>query len=518
LKRSVILVGIIALIMYSSLFVFIPSLYTILAGATGLFIAIIFIVTLVFRARAPADGLKKWINVLPLYVFFLIIPFAYAIVFFVRGEFSIPLLIVMASLAFCFFYVYLNIPLAIYHKYQEDKLDRKPINNYPSISIIVPAHNEEKCIAGNIETLLEAYYPSEKEVIIVDDGSTDSTYDIAMSYRDHDVKVVHRPQGGKAAALNTGLQFAQGEIVICVDADSMVSRTSLIEIVRRFDDPDILAVGSNVKILNRNKFLTACQALEYVFDINIPRRALDLFGAVIVVPGCLGAFRRQSLIGSGGWDIETVVEDFDASVKICKSGAFDITNPLAPVNLDSSNYPASDSATKLTKGGGRVVQVNSAAVVYTEAPETLKGLWNQRLRWYGGNFQTLLKHRDALRNPRFGALYHLGFPYLIIDMIFIPLAMLMVIVSAIMSVIAGDVMPLLIVLAVFILSQFVASILAIKLDEEDLKLALYSIFFVIGYKHIIDAVKVKAVFDVLTKRKVSWNQPARIGLFQKKPG
>ena len=110
----------------------------------------------------------------------------------------------MVSLAFSFFYGFLNIPLAVYHKYEEKKISQRPISRYPRMSVIVPAHNEEKCIAGTIETLLEAYYPALKEIIVVDDGSTDGTYDIAKPYISRGVKVVQRPQGGKAAALNSG--------------------------------------------------------------------------------------------------------------------------------------------------------------------------------------------------------------------------------------------------------------------------------------------------------------------------
>jgi len=370
-----------------------------------------------------------------------------------------------------------------------------------------------KCIAGTVETLLEAYYPALKEIIVIDDGSTDGTYELVKPYSARGVKVVQRPQGGKAAALNTGLQFAQGEVIICVDADSMVSRTALFEIVKRFDDPAVTAVAGNVKVLNRNKFLTACQALEYIFDINISRRAMDIFGAVIVVPGCLGAFRADILRGTGGWDKQIIVEDFDTTVKLFKSGAFDITNPIAPVVLQ---HPDLDVAAKGTKTGSKVVQASSAAIVYTEAPETLKGLWKQRLRWYRGNFQTLLKHKDAFSNPRFGTLYTLAFPYLLISMLFVPITMIVIVISAVLAILAGDVILLLMIFGVFLLLQFVVSILAIELDDEDLKLAVFAPFFVIGYKHILDAVKMKAAFDVITKQRMGWDKLDRIGLYQKR--
>ncbi len=518
MKKSTIILAIVVLALYGLLLVVSPDISTIMAAVAGIAVAVFFFGILILRAKAPRIERRiSWINAVPLYIIFMVVPVAFAVILFLQGTISVILVIVMVSLAFSFFYGFLNIPLAIFHKHEEKKMSQKPVTHYPSLSILVPAHNEEKCIAGTIETLLDAYYPVRKEIIVIDDGSTDGTYDVAKPYITRGVKVIQRPNGGKAAALNTGMQFARGEIIICVDADSMVARTALVEIVRRFDDPTVVAIAGNVKVLNRKNFLAACQALEYVFDINISRRAMDLFGAVIVVPGCLGAFRGSALRASGGWDVETIVEDFDATVKLFKSGAFDVSSPLAPVDLRNVlQHPDADIAAKGAKTGSKVVQASSAAIVYTEAPETLKGLWKQRLRWYRGNVQTLLKHKDALGNPRFGTLYNLGFPYLIISMLFVPASMIVIVITAILAIIAGDIIPLLIIFGVFVLLQIVVSLLAIELDEEDLKLALYSPFFVIGFKHILDAVKMKAVFDVLTKKKMGWDKLDRIGLYQKR--
>lgn len=511
MKKSIIILAVIGLLLYGLVILAAPEMTTFLSAITGAVIALAFLVSVILRARFPTIVRRvPWLYMMPLYFIFLVMPLLFAIVLLLQGKFSVLTIVVMVSLAFSFFYGFLNMPLAVYHKYQEGKLEQKPLSRYPSLSIIVPAYNEEKCIAGTIETLLETYYP-DKEIIVVDDGSTDNTYGIASPYTSRGVKVIHRPNGGKAAALNHGLQFAKGEIIVCVDADSMVARTALVELSRRFEDPTVVAVAGNVKVLNRNKLLAMCQALEYVFDINISRRGLDVFGAVIVVPGCLGAFRAEAVRASGGWDVETIVEDFDTTIKVFKGGAFDISNPLAPINLQEPDFQAAAKGMKM----GKVVQASSAAVVYTEAPEILSDLWKQRLRWYRGNFQALLKHRDAFVNPRFGALYTLGFPYVIISMIFIPISMLVVLVTAILAILAGDVVPILMIFGAFTLLQFVVSLLAIQLDDEDLKLSLYSPFFVIGYKHFLDIVKMKAIFDVLTRRKMVWGKLQRIGLYRK---
>ena len=507
MKKSITITAILSLALYGLLFVVSPDRTTLLAAAAGIVAALLFMIIALVEVKSPAAHKIPWIYFLPLSLIFLAIPVFFGVVLFTKGTFSVLLLIIMVSLAFSFFYNFLNIPLAVYHKYNECKQAKKPLNYFPSVSIIVPAYNEEKCIAGTLETLLDAYYP-DKEIIVVDDGSTDRTYEVARAYVDKGIKLVRRPNGGKAAALNHGLQFVTGEIMVCVDADSMVGRTSLVELVRKFEDPSVVAVAGNIKVLNRNKFLAACQALEYIFDINIARRGLDTFGAVIVVPGCLGAFRTEALRNSAGWDTETVVEDFDTTIKIFKGGAFDESTKVRRQDPDVQ------ATTKGLKSG-KVVQASSAAVGYTEAPETLGDLWKQRQRWYRGNFQTLFKHRDAFVNSRYGALYSLSFPYIVISMLFIPLSMIAVIVTAVWALMDGYVLQLLMIFGVFAILQIIVSILAIELDDEDLKLAWYAPFFVIGYKHLLDAIKMKAFFDVLTKQKMGWDKLDRIGLYPK---
>ena len=511
MKKSIIVMAFLCICLYGLVFLVSPESSTMWAAGAGVAAAILFLVIAVLGIKSPTSRHRfPWLYLIPLTTIFLAIPIFFAVILSMQSNFSVLLLIVMVSLAFSFFYNFLNIPLAIYHKHQEVKLSKKPLNYYPPISIVVPAYNEEKCIAGAIETLLEAEYP-DKEIIVVDDGSTDRTYRIAQSYSNRGVKVVQRPNGGKAAALNHGLQFVTGEIMICVDADSMVGRTSLLELVRRFEDSSVVAVAGNIKVLNRSKLLAACQALEYIFDINIARRGLDTFGAVIVVPGCLGAFRSEALKNSAGWDVETLVEDFDATIKLFKAGASTESNALNRVHTQNPDFQAAAKGLK----SGKIVQASSAAIGYTEVPESLKDLWKQRQRWYRGNYQTMLKHKDAFTNSRYGALYSLSFPYIVISMICVPLSMIAIVVSAIMAIIDGYAMAVLIIFGVFTILQFVISILAIELDDEDLKLALYSPFFVLGYKHILDFIKIKAAFDVFTKKRAGWDKLDRIGLYPK---
>jgi cellulose synthase/poly-beta-1,6-N-acetylglucosamine synthase-like glycosyltransferase len=413
----------------------------------------------------------------PLSTVFLLLPFVFAGVVAFEGHeigASLALIIVAMGLTITFWSNFLTVPLALYHKNLEAYEEPYPV--YPLLSIITPAYNEEKVLARTIEALLEADYPN-KEIIVVDDGSTDGTLAVASRYEGAGVKVCHKENGGKWSALNYGLRFARGEIIVTVDADTIVGRRALKEIIKRFRDPEVAAVCGNIKVLNRVNWLTKCQALEYIVSINIIRRAFDVFGAVTVVPGALGAFRKSVLEAGGLYDKDTVTEDFDVTVKTLKSGS--------------------------------IVQASSYSLAYTEAPQTLKDFYRQRMRWYRGNFQTIFKHRDAFTNPRYGFLQRLGFPFIIVSMVFIPFASIAVWVSAVMALIEGAYAPVASVFLLFVTLQFLLSLLAIEMDDEDIRLVAYAPFFVIGYKHLVDILTIKALFDVLLKRRTEWTRAER---------
>lgn len=388
---------------------------------------------------------------------------------------SVILIIVAYGLMLTLWINGLTIPLAIVNKINESAQTEKI--SYPPISVIIPAYNEEKVIERTIQAVLDADYPN-KEIIVVDDGSVDLTYQIASRYADK-VKLVRKENGGKSSALNLGLRFASGEIVVMIDADTVIGKDSLKEVVKRFNDERVVAVAGNVKVMNRSNWLTKCQALEYIISIQIMRRALDRFGAVTVVPGALGAFRRSILQETGFYDRDTLVEDFDVTVKALKTG--------------------------------HVVQASSTAAAYTQAPQTLSDLYRQRMRWYRGNFQTFKKHFNAFTNPRFGFLHSLGFPFMLLSMGFIPVAGLVVWASVAIALLNNDYIFIIEILSLFMVMQCLLAILSILIDGEDMRLALYAPFFVIGYKQIIDAFTIKAMLDVILHRKVSWTRAKRFG-------
>ena len=389
--------------------------------------------------------------------------------------------IILWGLTLIFWSTLLMVPLAVYSKNIESQVPTTP--NTPLVSIIIPAYNEEKVIGNTIESTLEIAYPN-KDIIVVDDGSKDNTLQIAKRYESEGVKVLHKENGGKATALNYALTFAKGEIIAVLDADTLASRNSLTEIVKIFEnDKDVAAVAGNIKVRNKVNWITWCQALEYVAGIQIARRAFDLFGAITIVPGALGSFRKSVLMESGSYDKETIVEDFDTTVKILKSGM--------------------------------IVRGTTKSVAYTEAPESLADFYKQRKRWYRGNLQVVTKHRDALTNPRFGFLQRLAFPYMLIAMIVLPVTGFVVLGSSILAMIEGDYVFVLVSYGFFIVLQYLITALAVRIDGDDPKLILYSIFFNFGYKQLLDYILLRQAIAQLFKRKASWTSAKRIGLDEK---
>lgn len=421
---------------------------------------------------------KRWYPA-PFLLFGLLLPILIGALLFYFDIFSWILVILLTSLTLVFFYNFLMVPLAVASNYYEKKR-KGELLRYPEISILVPAYNEENYIGKCIEALLEADYPAhKKKIVVIDDGSTDDTFTEAMSYgrKEENVKVLHKKNGGKHSALNFGLMFVESEIIFSIDADSIVSRPALKLMVRRFlQSDDIGAIAGNVKVLNQDGFLTRCQALEYMVGINIFRSALDILGSVSVVPGCLGAFRRKFLKGGGLYDPNTLTEDFDVTIKMRKLG--------------------------------KTVQASPDARVYTEVPTTLKDLYKQRIRWYRGTFQTLLKHKNILTNPRFGYLQSLSYPFLLLSAAFLPAAGIVVLISIILSVLSGLILEMLGIFLFFNIMMFLTALLAVQIEEEGDHLLVYSPFLMIGYKHLLDIMKLKALIDVMLG-KTEWTSPKR---------
>ncbi len=372
--------------------------------------------------------------------------------------------------------VFLNelsyIPLGWLHRYVSEKFRNKMPTRSPPVSIVIPAYNEEKTIGYTLETLLNTDYPN-KQVIVVNDGSTDHTKWKVMPYAiQGKVHLMDRPNGGKAVAITTGLLAADGDIIVVMDADGAVERDAIKWIVSHFEDPNVIAVSGNPKVGNRHvNLLTGLQALDYVRGVNLRRRAFDLLNTLDCVPGCIGAFRKRIYDEIGTYDVDTLVEDMDVTVKFIK-----------------------------TRG---MVRQENRAIVHTESPETLHGFVRQRIRWYAGGLQAVLKHRHHWW--RFGALSFLGYPYLIAGMTFVPVFELLLIALSIIQILAGLWVFQILYWSSIAVLDIAFSISAVLLDKEDWRLVLYSPVHAILYRHFNDLIRLKSYWD-LARGKLEWRR------------
>ncbi|MDB5284774.1 MAG: glycosyltransferase [Bacteroidota bacterium] len=284
-------------------------------------------------------------------------------------------------------------------KFKKEKFTGKPL-----VSIIVPAYNESVTAVKTVANLLRLDYPN-YEIIFVNDGSKDNTYEIVKSAfaGNEKVKVLDKVNGGKASALNFGVQHAEGAFVVCIDADTQLKEDAVSRLMESFINDDIGAVAGNVKVGNELNMLTKWQSIEYTTAQNFDRKAFDILNCITVIPGAIGAFRKEAIEDAGGFASDTLAEDCDLTIRILRSGY--------------------------------IVTTNNRAIAMTEAPEKLGQFLKQRFRWCFGVMQTFWKNRDACFNPKYKALGLLALPNILIFQIilpfFAPLADLLMIVGLI---------------------------------------------------------------------------------------
>ena len=278
--------------------------------------------------------------------------------------------------------------LAIAEKLRPDtaKLPEPP----PGVTVLIPAHNEESVIVQTVQSVLLSDL-DDIRVIVVDDGSKDRTLELLQSKfgRNEAVEIIHQVNQGKAAALNNALSRAQTQIVVTIDADTEIESDAIRKLLRHFSNPSVGAVAGNVKVGNRSRWLTRWQALEYIISQNMEKRAFDLLNCITVVPGALGAWRREAIEAAGGITADTVAEDADLTIAIRRLGWR--------------------------------VTYDEEAIAWTEAPETPGQLIGQRFRWTFGTLQSFWKHSDTLFRPKYGTLGWVALPNIFIFQIVLPL-------------------------------------------------------------------------------------------------
>lgn len=261
----------------------------------------------------------------------------------------------------------------------------------PRVSVIIPAYNEESVIVRVVTSILRSDYPKLHEILVVNDGSSDNTASVVQTTFANDprVRVFTKPNAGKWAALNFGLNRIESDIAVMIDADTLLQSDAIRFLVRHFGDPKVGAVAGNAKVGNRTKLITKLQALEYVTNQNIERAGLAKLDAITVVPGAIGAWRREAVLRAGGYSAATLAEDCDLTFCIHRAG-YKIVHEMQ-------------------------------AVAWTEAPESWRGFMLQRFRWIYGTLQAAYRHSDSIFQPGFGAFAYFSIPSILLFSILLPL-------------------------------------------------------------------------------------------------
>jgi cellulose synthase/poly-beta-1,6-N-acetylglucosamine synthase-like glycosyltransferase len=356
----------------------------------------------------------------------------------------------------------------------------------PRVSILVPAHDEAERIERALQAIVALDYP-EVEAIVVDDGSTDDTFVRAKRFADEKgagrVKVLRKPNGGKWSALNLAFQHAAGDLVVCVDADSHLTRDSLSWLVPHFEDPRVGACAGQVAVRNDDRVLTRFQSLEYVVMNGLLRRMQSFFGMVLVAPGPVSMFRRQTLDeinqrfcgGHGPWESDTFAEDADLSLNVLLTGQ-------------------------------RLVY-EARAVSLTTVPATTFALLNQRYRWTRGNLQAALKAwRRWKREPTAPRLLPLWLGVQLFETIVWPLVNLYGILAfGLFVALFGVEGPIIMwFVALTVLDTNMAA-LSIRLERASFRLLLLAPLNRIYYSVLLDVSKLFSLYDELRNTRMRWS-------------
>ena len=391
---------------------------------------------------------------------------------------------------------------AVYDRLQE-KIFGKPaeVASYkPKVAVLIPAYNEEKVIERTVRAALNSNYPNLR-VIVIDDGSRDRTLEVARAAfareeAEGKVLILTKPNSGKAEALNHGIEHIRdAELFVGIDADTIIANDAISRLVPHFINPKVGAIAGNAKVGNRVNLWTRWQALEYITSQNFERRALDVLGAVSVVPGAIGAWRVSAVREAGGYQIDTVAEDADLTMALLRRG-----------------YR---------------VEYEDMALAYTEAPTNANGLMRQRFRWSFGILQAVYKHSGVF--ARKGALGFVALPNIVIFQILLPLVSplidIMFAVGAIWYFIQKHFHPdstdpasfhkLVAFFFVFLVVDFLASALAFVLerrrpdDKEDAWLLSQVWLQRFAYRQLFSVVLFKTLKRALEGRRFAWDKLER---------
>lgn len=352
----------------------------------------------------------------------------------------------------------------------------------PRVSIIVPAYNEAKVIVNSLSHLSHLNYPN-YEIIMVDDGSQDDTYHLAQTvaaqYSHSEIMVLRKENAGKAAALNFGFLQASGELILGVDADSRLHPDSLYYGVQHFRDARVGAVAGYIEIENPRNLLEECQQLEYMVSLNFVRKAYSYLGAIPIIPGPAGLFRRKTLEEIKGLtnDPSIFAEDAEMSLRIVSSGWY--------------------------------VRSEERMLAYTEAPADIKSFFKQRYRWNRGTFQALSKNfmgmmTSSSHMARFLALH------MYIEIWLLPLFNALLVFNFVSRLFLYQEIHYFTVWIAFGVFLDYWMLMAATMNRKKLLWGmLIMVFFKLFYDYLLFFWKIMSYFDEWRGEKMSWNKLKR---------
>jgi cellulose synthase/poly-beta-1,6-N-acetylglucosamine synthase-like glycosyltransferase len=267
--------------------------------------------------------------------------------------------------------------LSFFENKKKEKIPLIPNKKLPFVSVIIPAYNEEEGIIKTIKSALEADYPKNKiEILVIDDGSKDKTLKLAKSIKNPIVKVFSKSNEGKASALNFGISKARGEIIFTMDADTMISNQSIINMVQFFQEKDVMAVNPLMITIKPKTIAQRIQYVEYIMGLFL-RKVFSGLNSIYVSPGAFSAYRKSFFEKYGGYKVGDITEDLEMSLRIQSK------------NFKIKNCPD--------------------AIAYTAAPKTFKELLIQRRRWYVGLIKNTFSYKHLI-SKKYGDLGLFVFP------------------------------------------------------------------------------------------------------------
>jgi cellulose synthase/poly-beta-1,6-N-acetylglucosamine synthase-like glycosyltransferase len=351
----------------------------------------------------------------------------------------------------------------------------------PTVSALIPAFNEASVITRTIDSVLDSDVPI--EVIVIDDGSTDDTSAIVRHryLREPRVRLICQPNTGKAAALRTGFAAARTEVVIALDGDTLFAPDTVRRLIEPMRDLSVGAVAGTAEVGNLENALTRWQALEYMLQQELERRAWDAFSALPIVPGAVGAWRRSAVFEAGGFSSDTLAEDADMAMALCRRGWRVIYAPTARAR--------------------------------TEAPARLRPLVKQRVRWSFGILQSLWKHRAAPIDENAGPFGRLVWPTMILFQVLLPLLTPLALLALLIAAASGNLRPALITSAFLFateLIQFiVACVLSYRSKGSGLQLFLSVIATRLFYRPLLLGITLRSLARLLDGVPLGWAKLAR---------